>query len=54
MLELVFGIVLVPEVLGIHVTPPISVFADLGLGLLFFLAGYALDLRGVTGQPLRL
>jgi Kef-type K+ transport system membrane component KefB len=37
-LELVFGIVLGPEVLGIHVTPPISFFADLGLGLLFFFA----------------
>jgi Kef-type K+ transport system membrane component KefB len=53
-LELVFGIVLGPEVLGIHVTPPISFFADLGLGLLFFFAGYELDLRRVTGQPLRL
>jgi Kef-type K+ transport system membrane component KefB len=53
-LELVFGIVLGPEVLGIHVTPPISFFADLGLGLLFFFAGYELDMRRVVGQPLRL
>ncbi len=49
-LELVFGIVLGAEVLGIHVTPPISFFADLGLGLLFFFAGYELDLRRVAGQ----
>jgi Kef-type K+ transport system membrane component KefB len=53
-LELVFGIVLGPEVLGIKVTPPISFFADLGLGLLFFFAGYELDLRRVAGEPLRL
>ena len=48
-LELVFGILLGPEVLGIKVTPPISFFADLGLGLLFFFAGYELDLRRVAG-----
>ena len=53
-LELVFGIVIGPEVLGIKVTPPISFFADLGLGLLFFFAGYELDLRRVAGAPLRL
>jgi Kef-type K+ transport system membrane component KefB len=53
-LELVLGIVLGPEVLGIKVTAPINFFADLGLGLLFFFAGYELDLRRVAGAPLRL
>jgi Kef-type K+ transport system membrane component KefB len=53
-LELVFGIVIGPQVLGIQVTPPISFFADLGLGLLFFFAGYELDLRRIAGAPLRL
>ncbi|HTX07204.1 MAG TPA: hypothetical protein VME22_01270 [Solirubrobacteraceae bacterium] len=27
---------------------------DLGLGLLFFFAGYELDLRRISGRPLRL
>jgi Kef-type K+ transport system membrane component KefB len=53
-LELVLGIVIGPHVLGIDVTPPISFVADLGLGLLFFFAGYELDLRRIAGQPLRL
>jgi Kef-type K+ transport system membrane component KefB len=41
-LELVLGIVIGPHVLGIDVTLPISFVADLGLGLLFFFAGYEL------------
>ena len=53
-LELVLGIVIGPHVLGIDVTPPISFVADLGLGLLFFFAGYELDLQRIAGQPLRL
>ena len=30
------------------------VFSDLGLGLLFFFAGYEIDLKRIRGQPLRL
>ena len=53
-LELVLGIAIGPHVLGIEVTPPISFFADLGLGMLFFFAGYELDLQRIAGRPLRL
>ena len=53
-LELVFGILIGPQVLGLKVTVPISFVADLGLGLLFFFAGYELDLRRTAGAPLRL
>jgi Kef-type K+ transport system membrane component KefB len=53
-LELVFGVILGPHVLGLHVTPFITFFADLGLGLLFFFAGYEIDLRRISGEPLRL
>ncbi len=53
-LELLLGVVLGPHVLGLHVTEFISFFADLGLGLLFFFAGYEIDLRRIKGEPLRL
>jgi Kef-type K+ transport system membrane component KefB len=53
-LELVLGIVIGPQLLGVEVTPPISFFASLGLGLLFFFAGYELDLKRIAGRPLRL
>jgi Kef-type K+ transport system membrane component KefB len=36
------------------VAPPITFVADLGIGLLFFFAGYELDLRRTAGAPLRL
>jgi Kef-type K+ transport system membrane component KefB len=52
--ELLLGVVLGPRVLGLHVTTLISFFSDLGLGLLFFFAGYEIDLRRIRGQPLRL
>ncbi len=53
-LELLFGIMLGPQVLGLQVSPPISFFADLGLGLPFFFAGYELDLARIRGTPLKL
>jgi Kef-type K+ transport system membrane component KefB len=53
-IELVLGVVLGPHLLGLHVTPFISFFSDLGLGLLFFFAGYEIDLNRIKGQPLRL
>jgi Kef-type K+ transport system membrane component KefB len=53
-LELLLGIVLGPRVLGLHVTQLVGFFSDLGLGLLFFFAGYEIDMRSILGQPLRL
>ncbi|HEY3827848.1 MAG TPA: cation:proton antiporter [Solirubrobacteraceae bacterium] len=51
-IELLLGVVLGPRVLGLHVTQLIAFFADLGLGLLFFFAGYEIDLRRIQGRPL--
>src|SRR4051794_6190571 len=54
-LELVLGIVVGPHVLGIgEVRGLLQFFADLGLGMLFFFAGYEIDVRRLAGQPLRL
>src|SRR5215213_1187239 len=44
-LEILFGILIGPDVLG---------FADLGLGMLFFFAGYEIDFERIRGRPLRL
>ncbi len=52
--ELLLGVVLGPRVLGLHVNQFISFFSDLGLGLLFFFAGYEIDLHRIMGKPLRL
>jgi Kef-type K+ transport system membrane component KefB len=51
-LELVFGIVLGRHVLGFKVTPFVSFFSNLGLGLLFFFAGYEIDINRIRGAPL--
>jgi Kef-type K+ transport system membrane component KefB len=53
-IELLLGVVLGPRVLGLHATQFIEFFSDLGLGLLFFFAGYEIDLRRIAGEPLRL
>lgn len=53
-IELALGVVLGPRVLGYHVTPFIDFIADLGLGLLFYFAGYEIDPRRIGGTPLRL
>lgn len=53
-LELVLGVLLGPQVIGLKVSPFTAFFGDLGLGLLFFFAGYELDLRRISGAPLRL
>ena len=53
-IELLLGVVLGPHVLGLAVNPVITFFSDLGLGLLFFFAGYEIDLRRIQGRPLRL
>jgi Kef-type K+ transport system membrane component KefB len=53
-LELVFGVVLGPHVLGLRVTPFIAFFGNVGLGLLFFFTGYEIDVERIRGAPLKL
>jgi Kef-type K+ transport system membrane component KefB len=50
--ELLAGIVIGPQVIGLHAGEFVSFFSDLGLGLLFFFAGYEIDLRRIMGRPL--
>ncbi len=52
--ELLLGIVIGPHVAGLHPGEVVSLFSDLGLGLLFFFAGYEIDLRRIAGRPLAL
>ncbi len=54
-LELVLGVVIGPSVLGL-VEPDefMEFFASLGLGMLFFFAGYEIDFARIKGQPLKL
>lgn len=52
--ELLAGIVLGPHVLGFQVSSTVLFLKNLGLGLLFFYAGYEIDLRRITGRPLML
>jgi Kef-type K+ transport system membrane component KefB len=54
-LEIVFGIIVGPEVLGLaQPNDFIQFFANLGLGMLFFFAGYEIDFKRIAGTPLRL
>ena len=53
--ELVLGIVIGPQVTGLaDVDPTTSFLGDLGLGMLFFFAGYEIDFERIQGAPLRL
>jgi Kef-type K+ transport system membrane component KefB len=53
--ELVLGVVVGPQLLDLaHVNGFTDFFASLGLGLLFFFAGYEIDLGRIAGEPLRL
>ncbi len=53
--ELILGIVVGPEVLGLAETDEfIEFFSNLGLGMLFFFAGYEIDFERIRGRPLRL
>ena len=54
MAELLLGVVIGPQVLGLDVTEFMTFFASLGLGMLFFFAGYEIDLKRIAGLPLRL
>ena len=53
-LELVAGILIGPEVAGLHTTVALDFMSSLGLGLLFFFAGYEIDFARLKGQPLKL
>jgi len=53
--ELLLGIVVGPEVLGLAETDEfIDFFSNLGLGMLFFFAGYEIDFERIKGTPLKL
>jgi Kef-type K+ transport system membrane component KefB len=54
-LELVLGILIGPEVLGFAEKDDfVDFFADLGLGMLFFFAGYEIDFQRIKGKPMTL
>ncbi len=49
-LEVIAGILIGPSVLGwVHIDVAITVLADLGLGMLLFLAGLEIDVAGLRG-----
>jgi Kef-type K+ transport system membrane component KefB len=53
-IELLLGIVIGPEVLDIaHVNDFTNFFGALGLGMLFFFAGYEIDFERIRGWPLQ-
>lgn len=53
--ELLLGIVVGPEVLGLAQSDEfVEFFSNLGLGMLFFFAGYEIDFQRIKGRPLRL
>jgi Kef-type K+ transport system membrane component KefB len=53
--ELLLGIIVGPEVLDLAKTDDfIDFFSNLGLGMLFFFAGYEIDFERIKGAPLRL
>ena len=54
-IEIVAGIIIGPEVLGLADPDEfIEFFSSLGLGMLFFFAGYEIDFERIRGVPLRL
>ena len=54
-LELMLGIVIGPHVFGLaHSDSFIEFFSNLGLGMLFFFAGYEIDFQRIEGAPIRL
>ena len=53
--EIGLGIVVGPSVLNlVSISPPIKLFATLGLSALIFLAGLEIDPKRVAGRPIRL
>jgi Kef-type K+ transport system membrane component KefB len=54
-LELMLGIVIGPEILGLaHSDEFVEFFSNLGLGMLFFFAGYEIDFQRIKGKPMKL
>jgi|tagenome__1003787_1003787.scaffolds.fasta_scaffold20976564_4 Kef-type K+ transport system membrane component KefB len=54
-LELVLGIVVGPHVLQLaHIDDFVEFFSNLGLGMLFYFAGYEIDFQRIKGRPLEL
>jgi Kef-type K+ transport system membrane component KefB len=54
-LELVLGIVIGPHVLQLaHLDDFVEFFSNLGLGMLFYFAGYEIDFQRTKGRPLEL
>src|SRR4051812_3806208 len=54
-LELLLGILIGPQGLDIaKVDPTTSLLGNLGLGMLFFFAGYEIDFDRIKGRPLEL
>jgi Kef-type K+ transport system membrane component KefB len=54
-IELLLGIVVGPDVLDLAMHDSFTdFFANLGLGMLFFFAGYEIDFKRIKGQPLKL
>ena len=54
-IELTLGVIIGPQLLDLaHVNTFTEFFGDLGLGMLFFFAGYEIDLARIRGEPLRL
>ena len=54
-LEIMLGIVIGPDVLGLADPDAfLDFFSNLGLGMLFFFAGYEIDFERIRGSPLRL
>jgi Kef-type K+ transport system membrane component KefB len=54
-LELMLGIVIGPHVLDLaHSDSFIEFFSNLGLGMLFFFAGYEIDFGRIKGKPMKL
>jgi Kef-type K+ transport system membrane component KefB len=54
-LELFMGILIGPHVLGLaHSSDFIEFFSNLGLGMLFFFAGYEIDFERIRGRPMKL
>jgi Kef-type K+ transport system membrane component KefB len=53
--ELLLGIVIGPEILGLaHTDDFVDFFSNLGLGMLFFFAGYEIDFARIKGRPMEL
>jgi Kef-type K+ transport system membrane component KefB len=54
-LELVMGILIGPQVFDLaHTDDFVDFFSNLGLGMLFFFAGYEIDFERIKGRPMEL